>query len=1099
MAGFEFSAPAAAGAQVVPEVFFADDGAFVTGEPRMLQLAFDVVAVMARLEGLEIGIKDDGSKTAWSGLEWRDGGWHDCGDGRAYTLLDGRVVPRNPTYKHLGTMLASMLDHSQVRERVVRRCSGVITALARLGVLNVEQYARASSAAVLSVLGYYGRATPIGRAACEQIEVVRRRALGQLGHRAACAPTAQVYLAAGDGGCGVQHCFATAAAALVDQVDRALCAPLGRPDRTAVEAAIAQTCVRLGWRPTPAAPTPLDWWPVHLAEQGQLSEDLYAEAWLLYRLEAGLRGEAAAAAAGAAAAGPLSCECWQVSGAPADALLWEVEGRAFGRRLAALGVARRRDVAMQSERRWLEWPEVERRFGGGSTLGVALRAEYDRLISALSEEEKLWVTAGPFTTDDDAVAACAVAAPPLVEVGEARHRLVGREALEHLVRRQEADGWSWERLPGRLPAGLQPQRAAAELRPDNLRQWLRQRRLEEGLQHAGQQPAEEELLAACQRAEHWLWLATTAPLRGDGEDEVEAAHTAAMEMARLLPTYASQERGDGRGRISRAAVPQRGIGEDRSTVSQRFYLGALQETRETRPDGKPRRRAVPGYGASGPAEAARVAALPAVLQPPSEEDVERAAQSAGGRAVDWREESERLWAERSGDDGLDYIDLDDPGFAAAEATAQSGGADDDFQDGQGDDFQDDQGDDFQDGEGGGGCGGGAASGAGDAGSECGGLDDEEPWLEEEEFEEARRQWQLEEEAQRWASQEELQARAELEEQLDGAAGEAAVATSAGCAAGQPQYAEEMDAAQRRELEEHPVLRLFLRTREMEQERCVWAGVMVDMEPAERARISVAKNRVLLRLLLALHERVGFTACYAVDGSHEPARSEAGVVSTAATAWGMWDGRAAAGGALHADVGIYRAELHAVRQALEREVEARGTGGEARRVLILSDCQPSLRAVERALGELRLHGLEQLRGRSGGLAIEAVVQLVLAIEADGGEVHFMYTPAHGGGISANAYADAIAKSHLSEAAAELRVRPQGRLCVYAVGGRLVDEPLFGTVRRLLEAREAERARGRGAPGRLMIGGARGGLWAYLLRRMSSGGRVSIPRYRRVGYR
>ena len=136
----------------------------------------------------------------------------------------------------------------------------------------------------------------------------------------------------------------------------------------------------------------------------------------------------------------------------------------------------------------------------------------------------------------------------------------------------------------------------------------------------------------------------------------------------------------------------------------------------------------------------------------------------------------------------------------------------------------------------------------------------------------------------------------------------------------------------------------------------------------------------------------------------------------------------------------------------------------------------------------MHGLEQLRGRSGGLAIEAVVQLVLAIEADGGEVHFVYTPAHGGGISANAYADAIAKSHLSEAAAELRVRPQGRLCVYAVGGRLVDEPLFGTVRRLLEVREAERARGRGAPGRLVIGGARGGLWAYPLRRMSSGGRA-----------
>ena len=70
----------------------------------------------------------------------------------------------------------------------------------------------------------------------------------------------------------------------------------------------------------------------------------------------------------------------------------------------------------------------------------------------------------------------------------------------------------------------------------------------------------------------------------------------------------------------------------------------------------------------------------------------------------------------------------------------------------------------------------------------------------------------------------------------------------------------MGAAQRRELEAHPVLRLFLRTRRMEMERSEWAGVTVDMEPAERARISVVKNRALLRLLLALHEQAGFTAC-----------------------------------------------------------------------------------------------------------------------------------------------------------------------------------------------------------------------------------------------
>eukprot|EP00966_Prymnesium_polylepis_P244490 5654989-Prymnesium_polylepis.1 len=47
-----------------------------------------------------------------------------------------------------------------------------------------------------------------------------------------------------------------------------------------------------------------------------------------------------------------------------------------------------------------------------------------------------------------------------------------------------------------------------------------------------------------------------------------------------------------------------------------------------------------------------------------------------------------------------------------------------------------------------------------------------------------------------------------------------------------------------------------------------------------------------------------------------------------------------------------------------------------------------------------------------------------MEAGGGEVHFMYTPVHGGGISANAYADTIAKSHLSEEASRPEVEAHG---------------------------------------------------------------------------
>ena len=111
--------------------------------------------------------------------------------------------------------------------------------------------------------------------------------------------------------------------------------------------------------------------------------------------------------------------------------------------------------------------------------------------------------------------------------------------------------------------------------------------------HLGQQPAEEELLAACQRAEQWLWLATAASLAGDGAD-VEAAHVATTEMAKLLPTYAAQERGDGREQRSNAAATPRGDHGDRSALGQRFYLGALEETEERRADGTPRRRAQAG-------------------------------------------------------------------------------------------------------------------------------------------------------------------------------------------------------------------------------------------------------------------------------------------------------------------------------------------------------------------------------------------------------------------------------------------------------------------------------------------------------------------------
>jgi len=76
-------------------------------------------------------------------------------------------------YKHLGTLLSALLDHAPARERLVRRCKGVLGALARLGVLSPEHFAECADASIEALMCFYGRATPIGRAACAEIEKAR--------------------------------------------------------------------------------------------------------------------------------------------------------------------------------------------------------------------------------------------------------------------------------------------------------------------------------------------------------------------------------------------------------------------------------------------------------------------------------------------------------------------------------------------------------------------------------------------------------------------------------------------------------------------------------------------------------------------------------------------------------------------------------------------------------------------------------------------------------------------------------------------------------------------------------------------------------------
>ena len=123
--GFGFVEPGGLTGAGVASVYFADDGAYLASSFEMLQLMFDVSAAVARVTGLDIGIKSDGSKTAWSGTEWRpDGSCHTCDDGRTIRLQDTREVPRVEWYKHLGTQVEARQQHELPRKRCERRCRG---------------------------------------------------------------------------------------------------------------------------------------------------------------------------------------------------------------------------------------------------------------------------------------------------------------------------------------------------------------------------------------------------------------------------------------------------------------------------------------------------------------------------------------------------------------------------------------------------------------------------------------------------------------------------------------------------------------------------------------------------------------------------------------------------------------------------------------------------------------------------------------------------------------------------------------------------------------------------------------------------------------
>ena len=91
-----------------PQIWWVDDGAFLCDDLANVQLALDTCWMVAKMAGLKMQVKADGSKTAWQGSYWQAGKEYTV-KGWRVRLPDGREVPQVTGYKHLGSQETCLL------------------------------------------------------------------------------------------------------------------------------------------------------------------------------------------------------------------------------------------------------------------------------------------------------------------------------------------------------------------------------------------------------------------------------------------------------------------------------------------------------------------------------------------------------------------------------------------------------------------------------------------------------------------------------------------------------------------------------------------------------------------------------------------------------------------------------------------------------------------------------------------------------------------------------------------------------------------------------------------------------------------------------
>ena len=270
--GHCFEVPVGSAPACVKQSWFADDVNTPATGAQGIQLSADAAFIGAWLSGNVIGIagENDASKTGYQLEDCTMEGGYEPISGYDIRIPTGEALPQNKeTYRLLGHEVSASIGNVDTAKSVVYRSSTTCRLLARLAGLALDTYNRLCNAVLVGLALYYGGPTPVDWASSEKIDLEVRKAIRRLGHQAPGGPRVQLYAGPAQGGLGHAHAYANTGSASVIHIDKGLRAQPGDPHGISCQASLRFRAHQLGYVPSEASPTILDWMPTYAIDQMQ--------------------------------------------------------------------------------------------------------------------------------------------------------------------------------------------------------------------------------------------------------------------------------------------------------------------------------------------------------------------------------------------------------------------------------------------------------------------------------------------------------------------------------------------------------------------------------------------------------------------------------------------------------------------------------------------------------------------------------------------------------------------------------------------------------------------------------------------------------------